>query len=71
MRMNKVQWLCALSFVLLLGGSLYNLRAGSVTAGPWTFSRQQRPFGFYATVLATLAAGATVILAVWVISRPQ
>lgn len=70
-RMNKVQWLWALSFVLLLGGSLYNLRMGSVTAAPWTFSRQQRPMGFYATVLAILAAGAIAILTVWVISLRQ
>ena len=70
-RMDKVQWLCAVAFVLLLGGSLYNLRTGSVTAGPWTFSRQQRPFGFYATVLAIFGASAMAILTVWVISRPQ
>lgn len=69
--MDKVQWFCALSFVLLLGGAFYNLREGKVTAGLWKFSRQQSPFGFYATVLAVFAVGATAVLTVWVISRPQ
>ena len=69
--MDKVQWLCALSFALLLAGCLYNLRSGSVTAGPWTFSRQQSPLGFYVTVLALFGVGAVAILTVWVVSRPQ
>ena len=60
--MTKVQWLCALSFLLLIAGCLYNLRTGSVAAGPWSYNRRENPVGFFVTVLTIFVVAAVCIL---------
>ena len=62
--MTKVQWLCALSLLFLVGGSLYSWRSGSVTAGPFSYSRRENPVRFYIVVGALFAVGAACIVLV-------
>lgn len=60
--MTKVQWLCILSMLFLIGGSLYSFRKGSVTAGPFAYDRSEKPARFYITVATLFAVVAACIL---------
>ena len=68
--MTKVQWLCALSLIFLAAGTLYNLRTGRITAGPWSYNRRDNPVGFFVTVLTLFAIAAACIVFVAVTYGP-
>lgn len=68
MAMSRVSWLCLLSIIALIAGSLYALGTGEISAGPFNYRKKERPVAFYTTLFLFLVVGFIVVAYIWFIS---